>query len=167
MEFTYDNISKWLDNYFQTFNENAGPIDTVRNMRKFFSAQLEFWPYNMAAGSVPRPSDRDTLLVTMIHPGLHEHLTPREYIIDLKRKVVVVQFQIKFTDQVSGTTWPEKQASAHYTFGEENNEFKIIKIQYWTEAAVPGENTPMRELWKKYKDKALDELVKNWMNSIN
>jgi hypothetical protein len=165
MEFTYDYITKWLDNYFKTFNENAGPLETVRNMRQFFSARLEFWPYNMPAGSVPRPSNRDQLLLTMIHPGLHEHLMPREYIVDIKRKVVVVQFQLQFTDQVSGTTWAAKQASAHYTFGEENNDFKIIKIQYWTESAPPEENTPMRALWKKYKDSELDELAKKALNS--
>jgi hypothetical protein len=167
MEFTYENAAKWFENYFSAFNKNAGPLETVPEMMKFFTPDLEFWSFNMPAGSVPRPSSRDQLLMTMVHPGLHEHLEPREYIIDLKRMMVVVQFQLSFIDEVSGTKWPPKQASAHYYLvPDDNTGFKIKKIQYFTEASVPETTSPTsRELWKKYKEKALEELATNWIKS--
>jgi hypothetical protein len=36
----------------------------------------------MAGGE--RPMSREALLMTMVHPGLHEELAPREYIVDVK-----------------------------------------------------------------------------------
>ncbi len=167
MEFTYENAVKWFENYFSTFNKNAGPLETVPNMLKFFTPDMEFWPYNMPAGSVPLPSSRDQLLMTMVHPGLHEHLEPHEYIVDLKRMVVVVQFQLQFIDEPSGRTWPAKQASAHYQLVPDPEiGFKIKKIQYFTEASVPDNTSPTtRELWKKYKDQALESLASNWIKS--
>lgn len=167
MEFTHENVTKWFENYFEAFNKNAGPLETVPNMMKFFTDDLEFWSYNMPLGAVPRPSFRNHLLMSMVHPGLHEHLEPREYIIDPERMVVVVQFQLSFTDEVSGTKWPPKQASAHYhLIPDAEIGFKIKKIQYFTEASNPETTSPTsRELWKKYKDKALEELATRWINS--
>ncbi len=167
MEFNYENAVKWMEGYFQTFNKNAGPLETVSNLQKFFTPDLEFWSYVMPAGSVPRPSTREQLLMTMVHPGLHEHLTPREYIVDIKRMVVVVQLQLQFTDEPSGRTWPAKQGSAHYHLvSDQETGFKINKIQFFTEPALPETTSPTtRELWKKYKDQALEELATNYIKS--
>ena len=163
MEFTYDNAVKWFDEYFKTFNKNAGPLETVPKMLKYFTMDFEFWPYNMPASS-GRPLSRERLLMTMVHPGLHEELMPREYVIDVKRMVVVVQFQIQFTDGPSGASWPAKQASAHYhLIPDDKIGFLIKKIQYFTEVSQPNDSAPMRDLWKKYKEKALEDLAINWL----
>ena len=157
MEVTYENIVKWFDTYFQDFNKNAGPLETVPNMEKHFAPDLEFWPYNMSGTT--KPLSREELLRTMVHPGLHEELTPRGYVIDLKRMVVVVHFQLQFTDQPSGRVWPAKQASAHYHLAlDENKELKIKKIVYFTERAAPDEAKAQEEmmaLWAKYRDEEL------------
>jgi hypothetical protein len=116
----------------------------------------------MAGGE--RPMSREALLMTMVHPGLHEELAPREYIVDVKRMVVVVQFQLQFNDEPSGKVWPSRQASAHYHFMlDENKNLKIKKIQYWTEVGPPDEGPPMMELWRNYRDKALGDMAINWL----
>jgi len=156
MEVTYDNVLKWFDDYFKAFNKYAGPLKTVPNMEKYFTPDLEFWSYNMP--DVERPSTREALLMTMVHPGLHEELTPQYYVVDLKKMIVVVQFQIQFTDEPSGTVWPARQASAHYHLVlDENKDLKIKKIVYFTEYRPPDETAPLRELWKKYREQALAE----------
>ncbi len=118
---------------------------------------MEFWPYNMAAGAGDKkPSTREQLLMTMVHPGLHEELTPRNYVVDLKKNIVVVQFQLQFTDEPSGKKWPPKQASAHYTIAlDKNKDLKIKKIEYFVEYRSPEETGNLRELWAQYKEKAL------------
>jgi hypothetical protein len=127
MELTYENVVKWFDEYYAAFNKNAGPLKTVPNMEKYFAPELEFWPYNMPGDT--QPGSREDLLRTMIHPGLHEELTPKEYVVDLKRMVVVVRFQLQFNDEPSGRVWPAKQASCHYHLKQdENNELKVTKI---------------------------------------
>jgi hypothetical protein len=164
MEITYENISAWFDGYFKAFNKYAGPLETVPNMQKYFADDLEFWPYNMA--SAQRPSSRAQLLMTMVHPGLHEELTPREYAIDMKRLVNVVQFQLQFNDEPSGKVWPAKQASAHYhLIVDENKDLKIKKIVYFTEAGVPGESGNMMELWMKYRNEALVDMGNKWIKN--
>ena len=162
MEINYKNVTQWFDAYFKAFNENSGLLETVPNMQKYFAPELEFWPYNMAVAE--RPSSREELLMTMVHPGLHEELTPREYIVDLDRMVVVVQFQLQFNDENTGKVWPAKQASAHYHLTtDENNDLKIKKIVYFTEAGQPGESGPMMEIWKNYREKALIGLANGWI----
>jgi hypothetical protein len=159
MEVTYDNIVKWFDAYYKDFNKSAGPSKTYRNMEKYFTPDLQFWPYNMAGTTEGK--SREDLLLSMVHPGLHEELTPREYVIDLKRMVVVVQFQLQFTDEPSGRVWPAKQASCHYHLAlDKNKELKIKKIVYFTERASPKETKSQEELmeiWAKYREKALKE----------
>lgn len=157
MEITYDNLVRWFDEYYEAFNKNAGPLETVPNMEKYFAPELEFWPYNMPGTT--QPSSREDLLRTMIHPGLHEELTPQEYFIDLKRMVVVVKFQLQFNDEPSGKVWPAKMASCHYHLKQDQNgELKITKIVYFMERASPDEveaQAEMMALWQKYRDQAL------------
>ncbi len=159
MEWTYENITKWFDAYYDDFNRSAGPLETVPNMEKYFTADLEFWPYNMAGTT--EPSSREQLLMTMIHPGLHEELTPKEYVIDLKRMVNVVRFQLQFTDEPSGRVWPAKQASCHYHLTtDKDNNLKIKKIVYFTESGSPDERKSqeeMMQIWHKYREQALKE----------
>ena len=159
MEVTYENIVKWFNTYYQDFNKSAGPLKTARNMEKYFTPDLQFWPYNMSG--TREPKSREELLLSMIHPGLHEELTPREYVIDLKRMVIVVQFQLQFTDEPSGRIWPAKQASCHYHLTlDKNKDLKIKKIVYFTERASSEETKSQEEmmaLWAKYREQELKE----------
>jgi hypothetical protein len=152
MRITYANIIKWFDAYFEDFNQKAGPLEAVSEMTKYFTPDLEFWAFNQTG---ERPSSRETLLMTMVHPGLHEHLTPREYIVDLRQLIVVVQFQVQFSDKPSGKIWPPKQASTHYHLVmDEKKELKIKKILYFMEHRPPEESS-YRDLWIKYREQAL------------
>ena len=152
MEFTYENTVKWFDDYFKAFNKYAGDPETVPNMEKYFTPDLEFWSYNMP--NITRPSTREDLLNTMIHPGLHEELTPQEYVIDERRKAVAVHLQLQFTEEPTGTVYPIKYASANYQLVfDENNDLKIKKIYYFTEHRPPDEPN-MADLMRKYREKA-------------
>jgi hypothetical protein len=156
MELTYDNILKWFENYFKAFNQNNGPLKTVANMEKYFTQDMEFWSYNKAGMGKAAP--RESLLRTMVHPGLHEELTPQEYVIDLKRLVVVVQFQVQFSDAPSGRVWKPTQARAHYYLvPDKDTGLKIKKILYFTEYRPPEDTGNLMELWKAYREKALAE----------
>jgi hypothetical protein len=157
MEFTRDTITQWLEEYFNAIHKMQGPADSVQQMRKFFTPDFEFWPFNMPPGSVPRPSSLDTLLMSMVHPGLHEHITPLDFVIDQEKMAVAVFAQIQFTDEISGTTWPARYAGAfmYFTFNE-NQELKANKIRYFLENRPPGEST-YRELWQKYREQELEK----------
>ena len=152
MELTYDNLVKWFDEYYAAFNNNAGPLETVPNMEKYFTEDLQFISYIL---NVKRPDDREGLLRTMVHPGLLEELTPEDIIIDEKRKTVAVILRVQFKEEATGTVFPAKHNCAHYQLIEDSSgEYKIRKISYFTEHRPPDE-PDMKTLMKKYREQAL------------
>ena len=128
MDVTYENILGWFDTYFEDANKNQGPLETVPNLKKYFTADFEFMMYTAPPFFTP-PLSREELLMLFVHPGLHEALRPQYYVVDVKQMIVVVQFEIQFTDEPSGKTWPTKQASAHYHLKlDEAGDLKIKKF---------------------------------------
>jgi hypothetical protein len=166
MDLTYESLSKWLDVYFEDVNKSQGAIERVVNLKKYFSPDFEFWMYT-APPFVHPPLSREELLMLFIHPGLHEGLVPQYYVIDVKRMIAVVQFEIRFVDEISGTTFPPKQASAHYHLVlDEKGDLKIKKIQYWTQSSPADVMAPMYKAWNDYKEKALADLAMKYINSL-
>ena len=151
MEFTYDNITQWLKDYFKAFNTCNGDPGKVPDMEKYFTPDMQFISYIL---DVKRPDTREGLLNTMIHPGLREELTPEDIIIDERRKAVAVILRVQFTEESSGTVFPEKHNCAHYELAQDKNgEPKIRKIAYFTEHRPPHE-PDMKSLMKKYRERA-------------
>jgi hypothetical protein len=154
MEFTYDNVRKWFEDYFNTFNKYSEDPKTVSKMEKYFTPDLQFISYIL---NVERPTSREGLLNIMVHPGFHEELTPEDIIIDEKRQAVAVILRVQFTEESTGTVFPAKHNSAHYhLIQDENGELKIKKISYFTEH-TPPDGPNMRDLMEKYREKALSE----------
>ncbi len=161
MEFTRETVTRWLEDYFKGFHRLQGSLDSVQKMRQYFTPDLEFWPFNMPPGSVPQPSSLDALLTSMVHPGLHEHITPFDFVIDEEKMTVAVFAQIQFTDQKSGTTWPARRAGAFMYFTYDAlQDLKVNKIRYFLENRPPGEAT-YRELWEKYRDEEMNKKKRN------
>jgi hypothetical protein len=167
MELTYENVVNFFDGYIKAFNKYAGPLETVPNMLKYYTPDFEWWSYGRP--SVDRkPTSRDYLLMTMVHPGIHEELTPRQFIVDLKQMVCVVQFQYQWTDERTGTIMPPGEASAHYTFVlDENKDLKIKKLQYWTTGSLPATDgkPSILDLARQYREEVLVELATSWMKA--
>lgn len=162
VEFTYENVVAWFDSYFEGCNKNQGPIETVANLKQYFTDDFEFWMYTPPA-FVSVPLSRNGLLMTFVHPGLHEALRPNYYAIDLRSQVVVVQFELEFSDESTGKTWPPLQASAHYHMVFEGDELKIKQIKYWTQASKE-DLQDLFDLWLGCKQKALEGLTTDYFD---
>ena len=161
MEWTYETISKWLDAYFEDVRKSQGDLETVPNLKKYFTADMELMMYTSPAPPPRKPMSRDALLISFIHPGLHEDIFPSFYAIDVKQMIAAVQFEIRFADKPSETTWAPLQASAHYhLIVDANGDLKIRRIYYWTEA-LPGN---LFEIWAQRRN---DALVKHALSHIN
>jgi len=152
-----EQIADWLDGYFEAVNSNQGALEVVGRSRKYFSPDLKFTMYTATTPEMRRPLNREQLLMTFVHPGLHERLTPNYYVIDAEALRAVVQFSLVFRDEASGKEWPVKQASAHYQLESgPSGELLIAEIQYWTEI-FGDEFRPMFQLWHRARDEALTE----------
>jgi hypothetical protein len=162
VEFTYENVLKWFDGYFEDVRNSQGNLDTVPNLRKYFAPELELTMYTAPSPPPRKPMSRDALLMSFVHPGLQEDILPRYYAVDLKRMIVVVQFEIRFSDKPSGKKWPPLQASAHYHLTiDENKDLKIRQIQYWTEF-LPED---IFEIWAARRDAALMAHAMNYITA--
>jgi hypothetical protein len=164
MEVTYEGLVAWFDSYFEACNKNQGPIETVANLKKYFTDDFKFWMFTPPAFIKP-PLSREELLMTFVHPGLHEALAPNYYAIDVQKMIVVVQFEIRFADEVSGETWPPLQASAHYHLvPDEGQGLRIAMIKYWTETSK-ADLGGLFNLWGACKEKALVRLATEYFEA--
>ena len=163
MELTDEKVLEWFDVYFKDVNKNQGDLETVPNLKKYYTSEIEFLMYTSPnTPTAEKPMPREVFLMSFVHPGLHEELIPRYFVVDGKQMIVVVQFEIRFSDKPSGKSWPPIQASAHYhLILDKNKDLKIGKIHYWTEA-LPEE---VFEFWAKRRDEALTEYAMSYINA--
>jgi hypothetical protein len=161
MEWNYDNIRQWFDTYFGDVRKFQGSLDTVPNLRKYFADDVELVLYTSPSSPPAKHMSRDELLISFVHPGLQEDIIPAYYAIDVKQKIVAVQFEIQFSDRPSQTAWPPLQASAHYHLkAGEDGEPIIGKIFYWTEA-LPND---LFGIWAAHRE---EELNRHALKAIN
>lgn len=158
MKITRDQISRWLDGYFEAANRLQGPVDSVAQLSPYFAPDMQFCMYTPPPFITP-PLSREELLMTFVHPGIYERLSPKYYVIDVESMLAVVQFELQFSHAESGQTWPPLLASAHYHLREDaNGDLVIGKIQYWTQSHGPGDDfTSLFTLWGSAKEQALVE----------
>ena len=165
MTHTRKEIASWLDAYFEAVNSHQGAVESVAELRKYFSDDFEFRMYTSRQRPSEPPLTRDQLLMLFIHPGLLEKLIPKYYVIDVDSRVAVVQFEIRFCDENSGKEWPPRQASAHYHFKPgRTGGIQIGKIQYWTETFTEDFDS-MFEQWWRARDEALAELGSKYLKT--
>jgi hypothetical protein len=162
MEQTYEQVSKWFDGYFEDVRSNQGDLETVPNLKKYFTSDFELMMYTAPSPPPAKPMSRDALLMSFVHPGLQEDIVPGHYAIDLKKMIVAVQFEIRFSDRPSGKLWAPLQASAHYHLAaDENKDLKIRRVYYWTEA-LPAD---LFEFWALRRDEALTNYAMRYINT--
>jgi len=150
MEPTYEMVSKWFDAYFGQVCKKQGNLETVVELKKFFAPDFELRMHT-APSQAPRTMSRDALLMSFVHPGLQEDILPQQYVIDLKQKIVAVQFEIRFHDEASGKNWAPIQASAHYHLTPGDGDPKIRRIEYWT-GTLPED---LFDIWAQRRTEAL------------
>jgi hypothetical protein len=161
MEWTYDRIAQWFDMYFEAVCNYQGDLETVPNLKKYFSEDLQLTMYTSPSSPPAVVMSRDDLLISFVHPGLQEDIAPQHLAVDEKKMIVAVQFEISFKDRRTGTKWPPLQASAHYHLTvDENRDLKIARIYYWTEK-LPED---MFDFWARYRDEALRRCARDSIN---
>jgi hypothetical protein len=161
MEPTYEYLTNWFDAYFDDVRKSQGAIETVPNLRKYFSPDMELMMYTPPKQSRGKSMSRDALLISFIHPGLQEDIEPKYYAIDMRRMIVAVQFEIRFSDKPTETVWHPLQASAHYHLAQDDKgELKIRRIYYWTEA-LPED---LFAVWAMRREEALTTHALSFIN---
>jgi hypothetical protein len=139
MEFTYDNIVKWMKDYFKAYNAYAQNPETVSRMCDYFTPDVEFLPYTAQLEHI-HTTNRDDFLDTFTgHPSGYETFTLEDIVVDERRKVVVALLKAEIFDSKTAELLLAKRYLVHYQLVlDENSTIKIKKIQFFWEVLPPG-----------------------------
>jgi hypothetical protein len=137
MEFTYDNVVKYVKDYFKTFNTYGHDASTIHRLDDYFAPDLEFSPYVAGVGHI---SGREEFYhVLLSHPSGLEQLTPEDIVFDEKQKAVVVLIKAVISDSKTGEVLVTKRYFVLYPLVlDEKNTIKIKKIRLFWEVLPRG-----------------------------
>jgi len=140
MEITYDNIVKWMKEYFPVYSEYGQDPATVQRMNDYYAPDFEFIGYVGAPqGPKVMPSRDEFLRFDISHPSSYERLTPEDITVDDRRKVVVVMIKFEAIDRATGQVLAQEHGVSHYQLvTDENNTIKIKRLLFFPERVPPG-----------------------------
>lgn len=153
MELTYDNILKWMKEYFETYSTYGQDAETADRMEEYFTPDLRFIPYIAGIGGPEGGfKSRDEFINTAkSHSSWYEKLTPEDITIDVNHNAVAVRFGMEVIDRKTGKVAVKKSAMAHYELVlDENDTIKIKTIRFFWEVLPPG----VPEFYDLYEDDA-------------
>ena len=117
MEFTYENILKWFDDYFEEVRRSQGALETVPNLKKYFAPDLQLMMYTAPSAPPVKPMTRDALLLSFVHPGLHEDVLPHLPQQPLNRRQITPQWCRNKTGLRRSVNEPSPSGREERTFG--------------------------------------------------
>ena len=137
MEFTYDEIAKFMKEYLEAYAAYAQNPDTTYQMHDYYAPDFQI--VHFIAG-VKTITGRDNFLRLMSsHPSSHEKLVAEDITIDDRRKVAVLLLKTEITDKTIGKVAVTKHYLVHYQLiVDENNTLKIKDIKLFDERLAPG-----------------------------
>ncbi len=137
MEFTFDNVMQFMQQYFRDYTDYAQNPQTTFRMYDYLTPDFDFTPY--IAGNA-RITGRDNFLKLMSsHPSSHESLTPLDIMIDTKKKTVVVLLKAELKDRATREVLVNKCYHVLYRLIlDENRTIKIKKVLFFEEILPPG-----------------------------
>jgi len=153
MKLTYDDIVKWMTEYFKVYSTYGQDAATADRMKDYFAPDLRFIPYIAGIGG-PEGGffSRDEFIHTAkSHSTWYEKLTPINLTVDERKKAVVALFGMEVIDRKTGEVAVKKSAIAHYELVlDEDNTIKIKTIRFFWEVLPPG----VPEFYDLYEDDA-------------
>jgi hypothetical protein len=153
MTLKYDDIVRWMKEYFQTYSTYGQDSETVDRMKDFFAPDLRFIPYIAGIGG-PEGGffSRDEFIQTAkSHSSWYEKLTPEDITVDERQMAVAVRFGMEVIDRKTGEVVVKKSAMAHYELVLDGNDtIKIKTIRFFWEVLPPG----VPEFYNLYEDDA-------------
>jgi hypothetical protein len=94
MELIYENMQKFMENYFSYFNKYSQNFDPCQKMGKFWAKDFKLTAYfsrNNRSSSIKLTSGNEFRdMLAKVHQVMSEILTVRDIVIDKKKKKVAV-----------------------------------------------------------------------------
>lgn len=140
MKPTYDEIVKWMKDYFATYNDYAQNAETVHQMDEYFAPDLTFIPYMYVFGGPGNAikSREDFYSMLTGHPEDYERFVVHDIFVDEKRMVAVAFLQATIFDSATDKVKVQKDYLPLYELTlDDSGALKISTIRFFWEAAPP------------------------------
>jgi hypothetical protein len=142
MELTYDEIEKWIKEYFDTYSKYGQKVDTADRMLEYFTPDMRFIPYIAGIGGPERGfhTAQEFVNAAKNHaPVWYERLTPDIITIDERNKSFVALFRMEVCDAKTNEIKVKKSAMSHYELTlDANKKIKIKTIRFFWETMPEG-----------------------------
>jgi hypothetical protein len=133
---TYDEMTRWIDEYFAAFNTYGQDPNEIQRMDEYFARDFVFNPF---IAYVQKVSGRDNWYkVLTSHPSGIEVLTPEALVIDERRQEFVAQIKTDLVDRDTRQVLLTKRYLARYPLVEEDGKMKIERLDFFWEILPEG-----------------------------
>ncbi len=143
MELTYDNMIKFMEEYFPVYSEYGQDESTVHQMNDFFAPDLVFMGHmGFPEGPLVYPDRKAFLQFDVSHPWAFERLIPEDMTVDERRGIVFVIIRFEFVDRKKGQVLVEDRGVTQYHLAlDDNDTIKIKKLIFFPQRLTPGAMT--------------------------
>jgi len=137
MELNYDNIMKFMQDYFVAFGKYGQDPKNIHKMDDYFAPDLVFNPYVAGVGHVNGREEFYKVLCS--HPSGLETLKPDNIMVDVKKASAVVLISAQISDPKTGEVLVKKKYFVLYPLMlDEKKTIKIKSLQFFWEVLPKG-----------------------------
>ncbi len=140
MKLTYDEIVRWMKEYFAAYNAYAQNPRTVHRMSDFFTENVRFVPYISDFGGPEKAvtSRDDFFRMFTGHPTVYEKFEVEDIAVDERRLVAVALLKVALFDSITNEVLLKKHYLPRYQLVlDEAGALKISTILFFWEALPP------------------------------
>lgn len=137
---TYDQIVRWMKDYFAAYNLYAQDPATVHRMDEYFAADLTFMPYMYVFGGPEHAitSSEDFYAMLTGHPDDYEQFEVLDIFVDAERMVAVAFLIARIYSTKDDTLLVQKHYLPLYELAlNGEGTLKIKTIRFFWEASPP------------------------------
>ena len=137
---TYDDIVKWMKDYFAAYNAYAQNPDTVLKMSAYFTTDVHFVPYISAFGGPEHAvtSRDDFFRMFTSHPTVYEQFEVEDIAVDEKRMIAVALLNVALFDSKTNAVLLRKHYLPRYQLVlDDAGALKISTLLFFWENAPP------------------------------
>jgi hypothetical protein len=140
MKPAYDDMVKWMKDYFNAYNAYAQNPATVNRMCDYFTPDVHFVPYVSAFGGPGSAvTNRDDFFRMFTgHPTVYEKFEVEDIVVDEKQMVAVALLDVALFDSKTDEVLLRKHYLPRYQLVlDDKNTLKINRILFFWEAMPP------------------------------
>lgn len=140
MKPSYEEMVKWLREYFAAYNAYAQNPETVERMSEYFTPDVKFVPYISAFGGPGNPvtSRADFFRMFTGHPTVYEQFEVEDIAVDERRMVAVALLKVVLYESKTNKVLVRKSYLPRYQMViDAGGKLKISTILLFWEATPP------------------------------